>query len=76
MIPHPEQPVFVSQDSNAPAIVAAFQYAREVNARANPTQAREPIDMILTGLGTVAAAAAGWYARHRTARLQTPPPAS
>lgn len=57
-----------TNDVNAVAYINA---ARALNAVANPTPYQPLINEILLGLGTIAAAAGGWYARNHTAAAVT-----
>jgi hypothetical protein len=51
--------------TNQPNLVAYLEAADKLNTAVNVTATEAPIHMLLAGLTTVAAAAAGWYARHR-----------
>ena len=68
--PKPTDPVVTTglattNDVNAVAYINA---ARQLNAALNPTPTEPLINGILLGLGTIAAAAGGWYARNHTAK--------
>lgn len=45
--------------------VAYAKLVRAINANANPTPTREPLDAVLGAGVAVASALAGWYARHK-----------
>jgi len=52
-------------NTNAPNLVAYLNAADSLNSAVNATATEQPVHMLLAGLSTVAAAAAGWYARHK-----------
>lgn len=56
-----------TNDVNA---VAYLELLKKTNTSLNPTPTAQPINMALDGLIALAAAGAGWYARHRTATVQ------
>lgn len=56
-----------TNDVNA---VAVLKLLEKTNTSLNPTPSAAPINAALEGLIALAAAGAGWYARHRTATVQ------
>jgi hypothetical protein len=68
----PESPPVLAgaASTSDPNAVAWLKYAQLLQRQANPTPSSAPIDVILGSAVTAAAAAAGWYARHKAS---TPP---
>ena len=61
-------------NTNEPALVAYLDAADKLNTAVNVTATEAPIHMLLAGLTTIAAAAAGWYARHKMSGNNSDPP--
>jgi hypothetical protein len=59
-------------NTNDAPIVSYLKDASAVNAALNPTATEAPIALILTAFTTLAAAGAGWYARHKSAQVAQP----
>ena len=51
--------------TNQPNLVAYLEAADKLNTAVNVTASEAPIHMLLAGATTIAAAFAGWYARHK-----------
>lgn len=62
-----------SDDTNAPAAVAALNAVARLNDSYNATTTREPLSILIGTAITAASAAAGWIARHKTQRRDPPP---
>ena len=58
-------------NTNDASLVAYLKSADAINSAVNVTPSEAPIHMLLAGLTTLAAAGAGWYARHRSAAVAT-----
>jgi hypothetical protein len=52
--------------TNDTQVNAWLSVARVLNDKVNPTPTREPVDLVLVSLMTLATAASGWIARHKT----------
>lgn len=58
-------------NTNEPNLVAYLEAADKLNTAVNVTATEAPIHMLLAGATTIAAAFAGWYARHKGAATDT-----
>ena len=58
-------------NTNDVALVSYLKAADSLNTAVNVTATEAPIHMLLAGLTTLAAGAAGWYARHKSAATDT-----
>lgn len=60
------------ESTNSTLAVSALEAAARLNDSYNATASREPLSIIIGSALTAAASAAGWFARHRTKRLDPP----
>jgi hypothetical protein len=69
---HPSPEAYAVQQglasTNDSQAVAWLNVARSINASVTPSPLKEPVDLALFSLVTLASAAAGWLARHQTQR--------
>ena len=58
-------------NTNDAALVSYLKAADSINTAVNLTATEAPIHMLLAGLTTLAAGFVGWYARHKSAAVDT-----
>lgn len=66
LTPVPQPASGTNTASQLAPLVSELQAIQAVNDEANMTSSREPIDLLLGGLTTLAAAFSGWWVRHKT----------